>query len=130
MPLVVLIDGDSASASEIVAGAIRDHRRGIIVGSTSYGKWSVQGIFPLNQASAGLRLTTAKFYSPLNHSYSGIGVKPDVDVQQVAKPVINTSGELSQVDVGNDAQLEAAVRLSRDQLAKRHEQTLAGGRQQ
>ncbi|HVU88892.1 MAG TPA: S41 family peptidase, partial [Pirellulales bacterium] len=130
MPLVVLIDGDSASASEIVAGAIRDHRRGIIVGSTSYGKWSVQGIFPLNQANAGLRLTTAKFYSPLNHSYSGIGVKPDVEVQQVAKPVIDTSGEVSQAGAGNDPQLEAALRLSRDQLAKRQEQTLAGGRPQ
>ena len=126
MPLIVLIDGDSASASEIVAGAIRDHRRGLIVGSTSYGKWSVQGIFPLNQASAGLRLTTAKFYSPLNHSYSGVGVKPDVEVrrpdvtvQQVAKPVVDANGQLVQLDSVPDNVLEAAVRLARDQLAKR-----------
>ncbi|HEY4308697.1 MAG TPA: S41 family peptidase [Pirellulales bacterium] len=130
MPLVVLIDGDSASASEIVAGAIRDHHRGIIVGNTSYGKWSVQGIFPLNQANAGLRLTTAKFYSPLNHSYSGIGVKPDVEVQQVAKPVVDIAGQVAQMDdASNDAQLQAAVRLARDQLAKRQEQSVLGNRQ-
>jgi carboxyl-terminal processing protease len=120
MPLIVMIDGDSASASEIVAGAIRDHRRGLIVGSTSYGKWSVQGIFPLNQGNSGLRLTTAKFFSPLDHSYSGVGVRPDVEVQQVAKPVVDANGQVSQVDDGNDAPLEAAVRLSRDQLAGKY----------
>ena len=64
VPLVVLIDGDSASASEIFAGAIKDNNRGTIVGSTSFGKGSVQGIFPLGFAGAGIRLTTAKFYSP------------------------------------------------------------------
>ena len=64
VPLVVLIDQDSASAAEIFAGAIRDHQRGTIVGKRSYGKGSVQGIFPLNTTNAGLRLTTAKFYSP------------------------------------------------------------------
>ena len=65
VPLVVLIDGDSASASEIFAGAIKDSGRGKIVGTRSYGKGSVQGIFPLGKSGAGARLTTAKFYSPL-----------------------------------------------------------------
>jgi len=129
MPLVVMIDGDSASASEIVAGAIRDHHRGVIVGATSYGKWSVQGIFPLNQANAGLRLTTAKFYSPLNHSYSGVGVKPDVEVQQAAKPVIDSQGQVTQLENSADAQLDAAVRLARDQVVKRQEQAINGARQ-
>lgn len=79
MPLVLLVDGDSASASEIVAGAVRDHHRGTIVGRQTYGKWSVQSIYPL-QGSAGLRLTTAKFYAPGGDTLGKIGVKPDVIV--------------------------------------------------
>lgn len=88
MPLVVLIDGDSASASEIFAGAMRDHRRATIIGMRSYGKGSVQGIFPLNIAGTGIRLTTAKFYSPLGKAYSKVGVEPTIEVRQAAKPVI------------------------------------------
>src|SRR5205814_4197740 len=75
VPLVVLIDSDSASASEIFAGAIRDHRRGTIVGQRSYGKGSVQGIFALTMAGSGVRLTTAKFYSPNGDAISHVGVK-------------------------------------------------------
>ena len=78
MPLVVLIDQDSASAAEIFAGAIRDHHRGTLVGVRSFGKGSVQGIFPLESSEAGLRLTTAKFYSPNGHPYARVGVEPDV----------------------------------------------------
>ena len=87
MPLVVLIDGDSASASEIFAGAIHDHRRGNLVGQRSYGKGSVQGIFPLSLAGSGVRLTTAKFYSPSGQPISHVGVTPDIVVQKTAKPV-------------------------------------------
>jgi carboxyl-terminal processing protease len=87
MPLVVVIDGDSASSSEIFAGAIRDHARGTIVGTRSYGKGSIQGIFPLEVAGVGMRLTTAKFYSPNGHPYSGVGVDPHLAVHAVAKPV-------------------------------------------
>ena len=87
VPLVVLIDGDSASASEIFAGAIRDHHRGTIVGQRSYGKGSVQGIFPLAAAGAGVRLTTAKFYSPSGAAISKVGVSPDIEVHRAAKPV-------------------------------------------
>lgn len=93
VPLVVLVDQDSASAAEIFAGAIRDHHRGTIVGCRSFGKGSVQGIFPLEESAAGMRLTTAKFYSPNGRPYSGVGVEPDVQVPRdanrhvVAKPV-------------------------------------------
>lgn len=80
MPLVLIIDENSASASEIVAGAIRDHGRGTIVGRKSYGKWSVQSIYPV-RSGAGLRLTTAKFLSPNGHWLSKIGVQPDVLVE-------------------------------------------------
>ena len=82
------------SAAEIFAGAIRDHHRGTLVGVRSFGKGSVQGIFPLEESNAGMRLTTAKFYSPNGNPYSGIGVEPDVvipaqhgDRVVVAKPI-------------------------------------------
>jgi carboxyl-terminal processing protease len=83
VPLVVLIDGDSASASEIFAGAIKDSGRGKIVGARSYGKGSVQGIFPLGKNGAGARLTTAKFYSPLGHPITNVGVTPDIDARNL-----------------------------------------------
>ncbi|MEX0613180.1 MAG: S41 family peptidase [Pirellulales bacterium] len=82
VPLVVLIDGDSASASEIFAGAIQDARRGKIVGMRSYGKGSVQGIFPLGKSGAGARLTTARFFSPLGHPISNVGITPDIDTRR------------------------------------------------
>ncbi len=119
VPLVVLIDGESASASEILAGAIRETRRGTVVGSTSYGKGSVQGIFPLNYAHAGIRLTTAKFYSPQGNAYNKRGVSPDVTVQQVARPLDGApSAELLDAESA-DAALEAAVQVARRQLARR-----------
>jgi carboxyl-terminal processing protease len=117
LPLVVLIDGDSASASEIFAGAIRDHRRGTIVGVRSYGKGSVQGIFPLNLARSGLRLTTAKFYSPNGHPYSKVGVEPDVRVHQAAKPVEDNNFQLPADD--GDLALAEALRVARGQIARR-----------
>jgi carboxyl-terminal processing protease len=114
VPLVVLIDGDSASASEIFAGAIRDSRRGTIVGVTSYGKGSVQGIFPLNVAGAGVRLTTAKFFSPSGRPISNVGVSPDIVVRQAAKA---TDGPL--VESSEDSTLEAGLSAARRQLAAR-----------
>ena len=85
IPLVVLIDENSASASEILAAAIADHKAGRIIGTRSYGKGSVQGIFPLS-VGGGLRLTTAKFYSPSGRAIQNAGVAPDVEVTSLAKP--------------------------------------------
>ncbi|MFY9254822.1 MAG: S41 family peptidase [Fuerstiella sp.] len=79
MPLVLLVDENSASASEIVAGAINDHKRGQIVGRKTYGKWSVQSIIHL-PGGTGLKLTTAKFYSPSHQNYAGVGIQPHVTV--------------------------------------------------
>jgi carboxyl-terminal processing protease len=110
MPLVVLIDGDSASSSEILAGAIRDHKRGTIVGSRSYGKGSIQGIFPLETAGVGMRLTTAKFFSPRGLPFSGIGVEPDVAVVNTARPVDGTVTAPSQGDTALAAAVEVARR--------------------
>ena len=84
IPLVLLVDGNSASASEIVAGAIHDHRRGRIVGRKTYGKWSVQSIIHM-PGGTGLKLTTAKFYSPDHINYSGVGLKPHVTVDETAR---------------------------------------------
>jgi carboxyl-terminal processing protease len=116
VPLVVLIDYDSASASEIFAAAIRDHRRGTIVGVRSYGKGSVQGIFPLGFASAGVRLTTAKFYSPSLKAISNVGVEPDIVVREAAKPVGNGA---TGVGDQQDLILSAGVDAARRKLASR-----------
>ncbi len=79
LEIVLLVDENSASASEIVAGAIHDHKRGTIVGRKTFGKWSVQSILPVRDKT-GLRLTTAKFYSPHDKTYGKIGLKPDLEV--------------------------------------------------
>jgi carboxyl-terminal processing protease len=110
MPLVVLIDQDSASAAEIFAGAIRDHRRGTIVGVRSFGKGSVQGIFPLDDSMAGVRLTTAKFYSPFGRPYSQVGVEPDITASPAHVAARPIDGRLP--DAG-DAMLTAALQAAR-----------------
>lgn len=86
IPLVVLIDGDSASASEIFAGAIRDHNRGYVVGQVSYGKGSVQGVFHNDRGNGGLRLTVSKFYSPNGTAISARGIVPHVLVPDESSP--------------------------------------------
>jgi carboxyl-terminal processing protease len=109
VPLVVLVDGETASAAELVAGALKDHQRATLVGQTTFGKDTIQQSWRLSQGSAGLRLTVARFYSPRGQSYSG-GVTPHVTVE---KP----TPELASMDPEQDPQVRAALDAARQLLA-------------
>ena len=100
--LLVLINYGSASASEIVAGALKDHKRAIILGENSFGKGSVQSIIPLKNRGA-IRLTVAKYYLPSGKSISEVGVRPDIEV--------NEEGENFRIKTDTDNQLNYAIRL-------------------
>ena len=85
VPVIVLIDAGSASASEIVAGALQDHRRALVMGERSFGKGSVQSLLPLGREAA-LKLTTARYFTPKGHSVQEGGIKPDIAVPQISDP--------------------------------------------
>ena len=98
-PVIVLINGGSASASEIVAGALQDHKRATLVGTRSFGKGSVQTIIPLGSGNGALRLTTARYFTPSGKSIQAKGIVPDIEVLQDVpdelKSRTDTKGEAS-----------------------------------
>jgi carboxyl-terminal processing protease len=98
-PIIVLVNGGSASASEIVAGALQDHKRATLVGTRSFGKGSVQTIIPLGSGNGALRLTTARYYTPSGKSIQAKGIVPDIevlqDVPEELKARTDTKGEAS-----------------------------------
>ena len=101
-PLIVLINNGSASASEILAGALKDHKRAIILGENSYGKGSVQSIIPLKNGG-GMRLTISKYYLPSGKSISEVGVSPDIFVEEKDNDF--------RIDSDSDNQLNYAINL-------------------
>ena len=101
-PLVVIIDGGSASASEIVAGALQDHKRAVLVGESTYGKGSVQSIIPLKNDGA-IRLTVSKYYLPSGKSISQVGVTPDIEIAE--------GSDDFRINTDTDNQLDYALKL-------------------
>ena len=120
LPLVVLINGGSASASEIVAGALQDHRRAVVVGTKSFGKGSVQSIMPV-QGDGAMRLTTSRYYTPSGRSIQALGVSPDIVVQQPPR-VQQTEEEAYDRPRRSEAGLRGSI--SNDSLSEDQQQQI------
>ncbi len=114
-PLVILINGGSASAAEIVSGALQDHGRAVILGSQSFGKGSVQTIIPLSDES-GLRLTTARYYTPRGTSIQAKGITPDIEVLLGEVKELEETGPLRESDLKNHIEMDETAPDDRSEI--------------
>ncbi len=113
LPIVILINGGSASASEIVSGALQDHKRGIVLGTKSFGKGSVQTVIPLPGHGA-MRLTTARYYTPSGRSIQATGIEPDILVEQARVEAFNSTSRLREADLHGALDKENAKKSEQD----------------
>ena len=100
-PLIIIVNNGSASASEIVAGAVKDHKRGLLLGTKTYGKGSVQSLIPIKNKNSALKLTTAKYYTPSGAMIHGIGIEPDIKVDLTQKEVRGLHRHLARVNAAD-----------------------------
>ena len=114
LPIVVIINDGSASASEIVAGALQDHKRAIILGEKSFGKGSVQTVIPLGKYGA-MRLTTARYYTPSGRSIQAKGIEPDIEVKPAKVEVLDTGVGFSEAEFSNALKNETSGDKNADQ---------------
>jgi len=119
MPMVILINGGSASASEIVAGALQDHRRGIVMGTPSFGKGSVQTIMPISGQGA-IRLTTARYYTPAGTSIQAKGITPDIEVHQASVELLDDEAGRREADLRGrlDAETPSDPEVGADEVTE------------
>lgn len=109
-PLAVLINGESASASEILAGAVKDYQYGTLIGTTTFGKGIVQTIFPLEDGDA-VKLTTAKYFTPKGNYIHGVGIEPDIELEYEY-----LDKEAVSYDEAYDNQIQKAIEVLKDKI--------------